>query len=72
MIWRRCAGRFRLWRTDYRCEPVGTQCHTYGISLWIPLSGTGAADVDRYIFRSNMSRSATAFGTCAIRSWTMT
>jgi alpha-galactosidase len=44
-----------LWRTDYRCEPVGTQCHTYGISLWIPLSGTGAADVDRYIFRSNMS-----------------
>ena len=43
-----------LWRTDYRCEPVGTQCHTYGISLWIPLSGTGAADVDSYIFRSNM------------------
>ena len=44
-----------LWRTDYRCEPVGTQCHTYGISLWIPLSGTGAADVDRYAFRSNMT-----------------
>jgi alpha-galactosidase len=44
-----------LWRTDYRCEPVGTQCHTYGISFWIPLSGTGAADVDRYIFRSNMA-----------------
>jgi alpha-galactosidase len=44
-----------LWRTDYRCEPVGTQCHTYGISLWIPLSGTGAADVDCYVFRSNMA-----------------
>ena len=43
-----------LWRTDYRCEPVGTQCCTYGISLWIPLSGTGAADADEYIFRSNM------------------
>jgi len=43
-----------LWRTDYRCEPVGTQCCTYGISLWIPLSGTGAADVDAYTFRSNM------------------
>ncbi len=43
-----------LWRTDYRCEPVGTQCCSYGISLWIPLSGTGAADVDPYIFRSNM------------------
>jgi len=44
-----------LWRTDARCEPVGTQCHTYGISLWIPLSGTGAADVNSYIYRSNMS-----------------
>ncbi len=44
-----------LWRSDYRCEPVGTQCCSYGISLWIPLSGTGAADVDPYIFRSNMT-----------------
>jgi alpha-galactosidase len=43
-----------LWRTDWRCEPIGTQCCTYGISLWIPLSGTGAADVDTYVFRSNM------------------
>ena len=44
-----------LWRTDYRCEPVGTACHTYGLSLWVPFSGTGAAEVDRYVFRSNMS-----------------
>jgi alpha-galactosidase len=44
-----------LWRTDYRCEPTGTQCCTYGISLWIPLSGTGAADADAYAFRSNMA-----------------
>ncbi|MGA2659942.1 MAG: alpha-galactosidase [Verrucomicrobiota bacterium] len=44
-----------LWRTDCRCEPVGTQCHTYGISFWIPLSGTGAADVNSYVFRSNMA-----------------
>ena len=43
-----------LWRTDYRCEPIGTQCCSYGISLWLPLSGTGAADVDAYTFRSNM------------------
>ncbi len=43
-----------LWRTDYRCEPIGTQCCSYGISLWIPLSGTGAADADLYTFRSNM------------------
>ena len=44
-----------LWRTDYRCEPVGTQCCSYGISLWLPFSGTGAADVDAYTFRSNMA-----------------
>ena len=44
-----------LWRTDYRCEPVGTQCCTYGLSLWVPLSGTGAADADAYTFRSNMA-----------------
>jgi alpha-galactosidase len=43
-----------LWRTDWRCEPIGTQACTYGISLWIPLSGTGAQDIDPYIFRSNM------------------
>lgn len=43
-----------LWRSDYRCEPIGTQCCSYGISLWLPLSGTGAADVDAYTFRSNM------------------
>ncbi|MCY2989096.1 MAG: alpha-galactosidase [Planctomycetota bacterium] len=58
-----------LWRTDYRCEPLGTQCCTYGISLWIPLSGTGAADVDTYTFRSNM----TPFTNCLfdIRSKTL-
>ncbi len=44
-----------LWRTDYRIEPIGTQSHTYGISFWIPLSGTGTEDVDPYIFRSNMA-----------------
>ena len=43
-----------LWRTDYCCEPIGTQCCSYGISLWIPLSGTGAAVADVYTFRSNM------------------
>lgn len=44
-----------LWRTDWRCEPVGTQACGYGIALWVPLSGTGAADVDPYVFRSNMA-----------------
>ncbi len=30
-----------LWRTDYAFEPIGTQSHTYGISSWIPYSGSG-------------------------------
>jgi len=30
-----------LWRSDYAFEPVGHQCMTYGISLWIPFQGTG-------------------------------
>jgi len=30
-----------LWRTDWRLDPLGTQCHTYGIAMWLPLSGTG-------------------------------
>ncbi|NLC56542.1 MAG: hypothetical protein GX774_06880 [Armatimonadetes bacterium] len=59
-----------LWRTDYAYEPVGTQCHTYGISFWIPYSGTGTCfarsaayygegklDVDAYGFFSNAAPS---------------
>jgi alpha-galactosidase len=55
-----------LWRSDYALEPIGTQCHTYGISLWIPYSGTGTVafsgaqyygsgktPVEPYAFRSN-------------------
>ena len=30
-----------LWRSDYAFEPVGHQCMTYGISLWVPYHGTG-------------------------------
>ena len=44
-----------LWRTDFRLDPVGTQCHTYGISSWIPLSGTGTGTYADYDFRSNMT-----------------
>ena len=43
-----------LWRTDFRLDPVGTQCHSYGISSWIPLSGTGTGTFDAYDFRCNM------------------
>lgn len=44
-----------LWRTDYRLDPLGTQCHTYGISFWLPLSGTGTGVSAAYDFRSNMA-----------------
>jgi len=30
-----------LWRSDYAYEPVGHQCMSYGISLWMPYHGTG-------------------------------
>jgi alpha-galactosidase len=42
-----------LWRSDFPFDPTGTQCHTYGISFWIPLSGTGVKVIDNYDFRSN-------------------
>lgn len=44
-----------LWRTDFRLDTVGTQCHTYGISSWLPLSGTGTGTYAAYDFRSNMA-----------------
>lgn len=59
-----------LWRSDYAFEPVGHQCMTYGISLWIPYHGTGTvacADatyygggqtpVEPYAFWSNVAPS---------------
>jgi alpha-galactosidase len=62
-----------LTRSDYLFEPVGEQCHTYGIAFWIPYYGTGtlagpskinptpaAAGVDSYVFRSDMCPSMTA------------
>jgi len=30
-----------LWRSDYAYEPIGHQCMTYGISMWLPYHGTG-------------------------------
>jgi len=44
-----------LWRTDWRLDPLGTQCHSYGISFWLPLSGTGTGIYAAYDFRSNMA-----------------
>jgi len=39
---RRAASRTR---SDYLIEPIGEQCHTYGIALWLPYYGTGFMDV---------------------------
>ncbi len=45
-----------LWRTDYHYgEPVGYQCHTYGLNLFLPLSGTGLYETDLYHLRSSYS-----------------
>lgn len=45
-----------LWRTDYNYgEPVGYQCHTYGLSMWLPVHGTGVHKSDPFTFRSSLS-----------------
>jgi len=59
-----------LWRSDYAFEPIGHQCQTYGISLWLPYHGTatvatvdapyyggGYTPVDAYAFWSNAAPS---------------
>jgi alpha-galactosidase len=59
-------------RSDYLFEPDGQQCHTYGISDWLPYHGTGTLigksaigqnttdRLDPYDFRSHMACSVTA------------
>jgi alpha-galactosidase len=45
-----------LWRTDYSYfEPNGYQCHTYGLHLYLPSSGTGNNNPMKYNFRSSMN-----------------
>lgn len=45
-----------LWRTDYSYfEPIGYQCHTYGLNFFLPLTGTGNDNPTIYNFRSSMS-----------------
>jgi alpha-galactosidase len=43
-----------LLRSDYIFEPIGNQCHTYGIAFWMPFYGTGTLFGDTYHFRSVM------------------
>lgn len=45
-----------LWRTDYQYfEPNGYQCHTYGLHFFLPATGTGNNNPQKYAFRSSMS-----------------
>jgi alpha-galactosidase len=53
-----------LLRSDYVEEPIGQQCHTYGLASWVPFWGTGIVysqpkDLP-YMFRSQMSMSFTS------------
>lgn len=45
-----------LLRSDYIMEPVGNQGHTYGLSFWIPLqgTGTGSGELTPYTLRSTL------------------
>ena len=43
-----------LTRSDYLWDPVGQQCHTFGLAQWIPLTGIGAASINPYECRSGM------------------
>ena len=55
-----------LWRTDYHYgEPVGYQCHTYGLNLYLPLHATGTLETDRFTFRSSL-------GAAIIYNWKIT
>lgn len=48
-----------LLRSDHILDPVGEQGHTYGLASWLPFTGTGFIDFDRYIFRSTMGPDTT-------------
>lgn len=44
-----------LWRTDYEGNAVGSQCHTYGLNLYLPIHGIGLNTTDDYSLHSFMS-----------------
>ncbi|MCL5098695.1 MAG: alpha-galactosidase [Candidatus Omnitrophica bacterium] len=43
-----------LWKCDYALEPVGMQCQTYGLAMWLPYFGNAGGLLDPYLFRCNM------------------
>jgi len=43
-----------LLRSDYFSEPIGQQCQTLGLSLWMPVYGSGTGSHDVYMIRSSI------------------
>lgn len=58
-----------VWRSDYNCSPhenilEATQAMTYGLSFWLPLTGTVQYNTDEYAARSSiMPFTLETFGT---------
>jgi alpha-galactosidase len=42
-------------RSDFIMDPIGNQCHTYGLSFWLPYHGTGSSLTGAYEVRSGMA-----------------
>ena len=51
-----------LWRTDYSYfEPIGKQCHIYGLNFFLPIHGTAATIENDFTFRSGISATTTGY-----------
>ncbi len=50
-----------LLRSDFIHDPLGNQCHTYGMSFWIPFQGTGGSRTTEYEIRSVL---VSSFNSC--------
>ena len=55
-----------MWRTDYSYgEPVGYQCHTYGLEFYLPQHATGSYHVNPFDSRSSL-------GSAVVFNWKLT
>jgi alpha-galactosidase len=55
-----------MWRTDYNYgEPVGYQCHTYGLEFYLPQHATGSYHVNPFNSRSSL-------GSAVVFNWKLT
>ena len=55
-----------MWRTDYNYgEPVGYQCHTYGLEFYLPQHATGSYHVNPFDSRSSL-------GSAVVFNWKLT